>query len=151
MAGCYRNWALNYLQYFFRYSIIDAASATRQGNKLIVELKFLMQGINFLLSQTLSSENTCWKILSCIPDKEIRVFYLDRQFLSHPCYLTQDRIKITCIKCIGCIESHLSTSASDVRFYNRYKIKNDVTLCILDVNVKNRTAVAGSVDFFKLE
>ena len=34
---------------------------------------------------------------SCIPDKEIRVVYLDRQFLSHPCYLTQDRIKITCI------------------------------------------------------
>ena len=30
-------------------------------------------------------------------DKEIRVFYLDRQFLSHPCYLTQDRVKITCI------------------------------------------------------
>ena len=29
--------------------------------------------------------------------------------------------------------------------------KNDVTLCKLDVNVKNRTAVAGSVDFIKLE
>ena len=29
--------------------------------------------------------------------------------------------------------------------------KNDVTLCKLDVNVKNRTAVAGSVDFFNLE
>ena len=29
--------------------------------------------------------------------------------------------------------------------------KNDVTLCKLDVNVKNRTAVAGSVDFFKVE
>ena len=29
--------------------------------------------------------------------------------------------------------------------------KNDVTLCKLDVNVKNRTAVASSVDFFKLE
>ena len=28
--------------------------------------------------------------------------------------------------------------------------ENDVTLCKLDVNVKNRTAVAGSVDFFKL-
>ena len=34
---------------------------------------------------------------SCIPDKDIRVFHLDRQVLSHPCYLTQDRIKITCI------------------------------------------------------
>ena len=29
--------------------------------------------------------------------------------------------------------------------------KNDVTLCKLDVNVKNRTAVAGSVDFFETE
>ena len=29
--------------------------------------------------------------------------------------------------------------------------KNDVTLCKLDVNVENRTAVAGSVGFFKLE
>ena len=29
--------------------------------------------------------------------------------------------------------------------------KIDVTLCKLDVNVKNRTAVAGSVYFFKLE
>ena len=35
-------------------------------------------------------------------------------------------------------------------FYSRY-VKNDVTLCKLDVYVKNRTAVAGSVDFFKLE
>ena len=29
--------------------------------------------------------------------------------------------------------------------------KNDVTLCKLDVNVKNPMAVAGSVDFIKLE
>ena len=29
--------------------------------------------------------------ISCIPDKDIYVFYLDGQFLSHPCYLTQDR------------------------------------------------------------
>ena len=29
--------------------------------------------------------------------------------------------------------------------------KNYDTLCILDVNVQNRMAVAGSVDFFKLE
>ena len=29
--------------------------------------------------------------------------------------------------------------------------KNDVSLCKLDVNVKNRTAVACSVDFVKLE
>ena len=29
--------------------------------------------------------------------------------------------------------------------------KNDVTLCKLDINVKNRAAVAGSVDLFKFE
>ena len=29
--------------------------------------------------------------------------------------------------------------------------KNDVTLCNLDVNVKNRTPVAGRGDFFKFE
>ena len=29
--------------------------------------------------------------------------------------------------------------------------KNDVTLCKLEVNVKNRTAVTGSIDFIKLE
>ena len=34
---------------------------------------------------------------SCIPDKDIYVFYLDRQFLSHPCYPTRGWIKITCI------------------------------------------------------
>ena len=41
-------------------------------------------------------------------------------------------------------------SSCDVGFYSRY-VKNDVTLCKLDVNVKNRTAVAGNVNFFKLE
>ena len=30
-------------------------------------------------------------------------------------------------------------------------LKNDVTLCKLDVNVKDRTAVAGSVELFKFE
>ena len=29
--------------------------------------------------------------------------------------------------------------------------KNDITLCKLDVNVKNRTAVAGCIDLFKHE
>ena len=78
------------------------------------------------------------------------MFYLDRQFLSHPCYLTQDRIKITCIKCIGCIGDHASTSSSDIGF-TAVTSKNDVTLCKVEVNVKNRTVVAGSVDFIKLE
>ena len=30
---------------------------------------------------------------SCTPDKVIRVFHLYLQILSHPCYLTRDRIK----------------------------------------------------------
>ena len=34
---------------------------------------------------------------SCAPDKDIRLFHLCLQILSHPCYLTQGRIKITCI------------------------------------------------------
>ena len=87
---------------------------------------------------------------SCTPDKDIRVFHLCLQILSHPCYLTQDRIKIMCIQCIGCIGSLVSTLSSDFGFYSPY-VKNDVTLCKLDVNVKNRTAVAGSVDFFQLQ
>ena len=77
------------------------------------------------------------------------MYYLDRQFLSHPCYLTRGRIKITCIECIGCIGSHVSTSSSEVGFFTAVTSENDVTLCKLDVNVKNRTAVAGSVDFFE--
>ena len=32
-----------------------------------------------------------------IPDKDIRVFHLCLQILSHPCYLTRGWIKITCI------------------------------------------------------
>ena len=78
------------------------------------------------------------------------MFYLDRQFLSHPCYLTRGRIKITCILCIGCIGSHVSTSSSDVGFFIAATSEHDVTLCKLDVNVKNRTAVAGSVDSLNL-
>ena len=44
-------------------------------------------------------------------------------------------------------------SSSDVGFYIREKrryVKKDVTLCKIDVNVKNRMAVARRVDFFKL-
>ena len=36
-------------------------------------------------------------------------------------------------------------------FFKAVTSENDVTLCKLDVNAKNRTAVAGSVDFIKLE
>ena len=44
----------------------------------------------------------------------------------------------------------MSTSSSDVGFYSRY-VRKDVTICKLDVYVNSRTAVAGSVDFFKLK
>ena len=40
-------------------------------------------------------------------------------------------------------------SSSDV--FTADYVKNDVTVCKLDVNVKNRTAVGGSVGFFKFE
>ena len=46
--------------------------------------------------------------------------------------------------------SHVSTSSSEVVFYS-VTSEDDVTLCKLDVNVKNRTAVAGRVDFIKHE
>ena len=36
-------------------------------------------------------------------------------------------------------------------FFTAVTSKKDVTLCKLDVNVKNQMAVAGSVDFFDLE
>ena len=49
------------------------------------------------------------------------------------------------------IGSRVSVLSSDVVFYTAITSKNDVTLCKLDVNVKNRTAVAGSVNFFQLE
>ena len=39
----------------------------------------------------------CKKEFSCIPDKDIGVFHLCLQILSHPCYLTRGWIKITCI------------------------------------------------------
>ena len=33
------------------------------------------------------------QFFSCIPDKDIRVFHLYLQILSHPCFLIQDRKK----------------------------------------------------------
>ena len=52
---------------------------------------------------------------------------------------------------IGCIGSHVPTSSSDFGFYSRLRQTNDVSLCKLDVNVKSRSPVAGSVGLFKLE
>ena len=46
-------------------------------------------------------------------------------------------------------KSH-SASSSDVGFYSRLS-ENDARLCKLDVNVKNLTAVAGSIGFFQLD
>ena len=40
-------------------------------------------------------------------------------------------------------------SSSDVGFFTAVTSENDITLSKLDVNVKNRTAVTGSVDFFE--
>ena len=42
-------------------------------------------------------------------------------------------------------------SSGDVGFFTAVTSENDVTVCKLDVNVKNRTAVAGNIDFFKLK
>ena len=38
--------------------------------------------ILFFTYETVILFFSTWKILSCIPDKDIRVFYLDRQFFS---------------------------------------------------------------------
>ena len=92
----------------------------RKANTALITLSWLLWSeqrqhlINLRQSVARLTEES--KILrSCIPDKDIRVFYLDRRFfscipdkdirvfhqylqiLSQPCYLTQDRIKITCI------------------------------------------------------
>ena len=80
------------------------------------------------------------QFFSCIPDKDIRVFYLDQQFLSHT---GPNKNHV-------CLMYRLYRKSSDVGLYSCY-VKNDVTLCKLVVNVNIRTAVAGSVDFFKLE
>ena len=48
----------------------------------------------------------------------ISAFYLDRQFLSHPCYLTKDRIKIMYLMHWLCRTS-LSTSSRDIDFYTQ--------------------------------
>ena len=78
------------------------------------------------------------QFFSCIPDKDIRVFLpgptiLISPMLSHP----------------GPDKNHMYLMHRLYRKSRIYFVKNDVTLCKLGVNVKNRTAVAGSVDFFK--
>ena len=44
------------------------------------------------------------------------MFHLYLQILPYPCYLTQDRLKITCSQCNGCIGAHVYASSSDVDF-----------------------------------
>ena len=45
-----------------------------------------------------------WKILSCTPDKNICVFHLYLQILSHPHCHTQDRLKIMRINTLVVLE-----------------------------------------------
>ena len=49
---------------------------------LMTDTKSEVINIYLWLQQTFNIKN---KTISCIPDKDICVFYLDRQFLSHPC------------------------------------------------------------------
>ena len=70
----------------------------------------------------MSVHQVLYIIFSCTPDKGILVFYLG-WYLRRPVMLV----------------------------FTAIMSKNDVALCKLDVNVKNRTAVAGSVGFFKLK
>ena len=78
------------------------------------------------------------------------MFHLYLPILSHPCNLTQDRIKSCEFNALVVLE---------VTYLRRQKtlvfiaddVKNGVSLGKLDVNVKNRTAVAGSVGFSKLK
>lgn len=50
---------------------------------------------------------------SCTLHTYIFTFHLCREFLSQPCYITHDRIKVAWIQCFGCIESHVKISSSD--------------------------------------
>ena len=84
------------------------------------------------------------KIYSCTPDKDIHVIHLDLQILSHPCYLIQKSPELVVLE-VTYLRRQVTLVCSAVTS------KNDITLCKLDVNVKNRTAVAGSVSLFKLE
>ena len=78
------------------------------------------------------------------------MFYLDLQFLSHPCYLTQDRIKARVFSAL-IVQEVTYLRRQVTLFLQPITSNNDITLCKFDVNVKNRTAVAGSVGFFILE
>ena len=82
---------------------------------------------------------------SCILDKEIRVFHLDWQFLSHP---GPDKNHVHLMHRLYW-KSHIYV-VKWCSFYRRY-VKNDIFLCKLDINIKNRMVVDGSVDVFKLE
>ena len=73
------------------------------------------------------------------------MFYLDRQFLSHP-----GPGKNRVFNALVVLEvTYLRRQVTLV--FTAVTSKNDITLCKLDVNVKNRTGVVSSVDFFKFE
>ena len=65
-------------------------------------------------------------------------------------YLTHDRIKSREFNTLVVLEvTYLRRQVKLV--FTAVTSKNDVTLCKLDVNVKNRTPVTGTVSLFKLE
>ena len=74
------------------------------------------------------------------------MFYLDRQFLfhtlSHP---GPDKNHVYLMHWL--YRKYLCRQVTLV--FTAVTSKNDVTLCKLDVKVKNQMAVAGSVDFIK--
>ena len=87
-------------------------------------------------------------IESCTPDEDIRVFDLDRQFLSHP---GPDKNHVYLMHWLY-RKSHIYVVKWRwfLQVMTSWKLKNDVSLCKLHVNVKNRRLIAGSVGFFQL-
>ena len=100
------------------YSPIRQTSDTWYGQSTLAQNSYALQN-------KYHAFKTLYIILfSCTPDKDIRMFYLGRQFLSHSCYLTQHRIKITCIfNAFVAYGSHVSTSSSDDGVYSRSRQK----------------------------
>ena len=66
--------------------------------------------------------------------------------LSHP---GSDKNQVNCNALVVLEVTYLHGHVTLV--FTAVTSKNDVTLCKLDVNIKNRTAFAGSVSLFKLE
>ena len=85
-------------EFTFLYAATDIRTKlTFLAYQIRISACFTWTDKSFLAHRIRISACFTWtnKSFSCTPDKDIRVFYLNRQFFSHPCYLTQDRIKIT--------------------------------------------------------